>query len=194
MPERRVNARPKRKRDAAATREEILEAATRRFATQGYERAGVREIAADAGVTAALVNRYFGSKEELFAEVIRGALDMAHLLRDGRANLADHLARVVVYGGKDAPDGLLTPLLLLLHSAAEPGAIELFRRDLDHTQLRHLAEHIGGNDAAVRAAMVFAQLTGFAIMYHVLRPGALAEACGEELVALLSRSIAACTD
>jgi AcrR family transcriptional regulator len=193
MPERRVNARPKRKRDAAATREEIVEAATRRFATQGYERAGVREIAADAGVTAALVNRYFGSKEGLFAEVITRALDMAHLLREGQANLADHLARAVVYAGKDAPDGLLRPLLLLMHSAAEPGAIELFRRDLDRTQLRLLAERIGGDDAAVRAAMVLAQLTGFAIMYHVLRPGALADARGEELVALLSRSIAACT-
>ena len=75
MPERRGGARPKRKRDAAATREAILKAATLRFATQGYERAGAREIAADAGVTAALVNRYFGSKEALFAEVIKLALD-----------------------------------------------------------------------------------------------------------------------
>ena len=191
MPERRASARPKRKRDAAATREAILEAATRRFATQGYERAGVREVAADAGVTAALVNRYFGSKEGLFAEVIACALDMGHLLRDGRANLADHLARVVVYG-EDAPDGVLTPLLLLLHSAAEPRAIELFRRDLDRTQLRLLAEHIGGDDAEVRAAMVLAQLTGFAILHHVLRPEAFADAGGEELVALLSRSLAAC--
>jgi AcrR family transcriptional regulator len=191
MANRLARTRPKRKRNAAATREEILEAATRRFATQGYERAGVREIAADAGVTAALVNRYFGSKQGLFAEVITRALDMAHLLRDGRANLADHLARVVVYGGEDASGGLLTPLLLLLHSAAEPGAIELFRRDLDHTQLRLLAEHIGGNDAAVRAAMVLAQLTGFAIMYHVLRPKAFVDAPNEELVTLLSRVLAA---
>jgi AcrR family transcriptional regulator len=83
MPERRVNARPKRKRDAATTREEIVEAAIRRFATRGYERAGVYEIAADAGVAGALVNRYFGSREGLFAEVIRRALDMAHLLGRG---------------------------------------------------------------------------------------------------------------
>jgi AcrR family transcriptional regulator len=192
MPQRRASARPKRKRDAAATREAILEAATRRFAARGYERAGVREIAADAGVTAALVNRYFGSKEGLFAEAIKHALDMGNLLRDGRADLADHLARVVVDGGADTPDGVLTPLLLLLHSAAEPRAIELFRRDLDRTQLRALAEHIGGDDAAVRAAMVLAQLTGFAILRHVLRPEALADARGEDLVALLSKSLAAC--
>ena len=192
MPERRVNASPKRRRDAGATRVAILEAATRRFATQGYARAGVREIAADAGVTAALVNRYFGSKEGLFAEVIRRALAMGLPLQGQRDDLADHLARLVVYGGGDARDGVLTPLLLLLHSATAPGAVKLFRRDLDRTELPLLAERIGGDDAAVRAVMVMAQLTGFAIMYHVLRPKAFANARGEELVTLLSKALAAC--
>ena len=192
MPEHRVNASPRRRRDAAATREAILEAATGRFAAQGYERAGVREIAADAGVTAALVNRYFGSKEGLFAEVIKRALDMRHLLQGHQGDLADHLARVLVYGREDAPGGVLTPLLLLLHSAAEPGALGLFRRDLNRNVLRVLAEQIGGEDAAIRAVMVMAQLTGFAIMHQVLRPKAFADARDEELVALLSRTLAAC--
>ena len=192
MPERQKSARPKRRRNAAATREAILAAATRRFATQGYERAGAREIAADAGVTAALVNRYFGSKEGLFAEVIRRALDMRHLLQGQRGDLADHLARLMVNGRDGAPDGVLTPLLLLLHSAAEPGALKLFRRDLNRSELPFLAEQIGGDDSAVRAVMVMSQLTGFAIMYHVLRPKAFATARGEELVALLSGALAAC--
>ncbi len=192
MPERQENARPRRRRDAAATRVAILAAATRRFATQGYEGAGVREIAADAGVTAALVNRYFGSKEGLFAEVIQRALDMRHLLQGQRGDLADHLARLMVYGRDGAPDGVLTPLLLLLHSAAEPGALKLFRRDLNRSELPLLAEQIGGDDSAVRAVMVMSQLTGFAIMYHVLRPKAFAGARREELVALLSGALAAC--
>ena len=192
MPEKRGGARPRRKRDAATTRQAILDAATRRFAAQGYERAGAREIAADAGVTAALVNRYFGSKEALFAEVIKRALNIGHLLGDGNADLASHLARTMVYGENDAPEGLLTPLLLLLRSASDPGAIELFRRDLDRTQLRLLAERIGGDEAAVRAAMVLAQLIGFAVLHQVLRPEAFASARPEELVALLSKSLAAC--
>ncbi len=192
MAKRPVSASPKRRRDAAATREAILEAATRRFATQGYERAGVREIAADAGVTAALVNRYFGSKEGLFAEVIRRALDMGHLLEGRPGDLADHLARVMVYGREDSRDWGYTPLLLLLHSATVPGALKLFRRDLDRNELPILAEQIGGDDAAVRAVMVMAQLTGFAIVYRVLRPKAFADARGEELVALLSAALAAC--
>ena len=192
MAERRVKANSKRQRNAAATREAILAAATGRFATQGYGSAGVREIAADAGVTAALVNRYFGSKEGLFAEVIGRALDMGHLLEGQRGDLADHLARVMVYGREGSRDWGYTPLLLLLHSATVPGAIKLFRRDLDRSELPLLAEQIGGDDAAVRAAMVMAQLTGFAIVYHMLRPKALANARGEELVTLLSAALAAC--
>ena len=61
---------PPRPRNAAATREAILNSARAAFARAGYDGAGVREIAAGAGVTAMLVNRYFGSKEQLFAEVI----------------------------------------------------------------------------------------------------------------------------
>ena len=192
MPERRVSASPKRRRDAAATRQAILEAATRRFATEGYQRAGVREIADDAGVTAALVNRYFGSKEGLFAEVIERALRHGAPApgpagRPGRPPRPGHGVRA---GG--LRDRVHTPILLMLHSATEPHAVKLFRRDLDRTELRLLAERIGGDDAAVRAAMIVAQLTGFAIMHHVLRPNAFADAPGEKLVALLSKSLAAC--
>ena len=64
------NTIPARRRNAAATREAILISARRAFARAGYDGAGVREIAAGAGVTAMLVNRYFGSKERLFAEVL----------------------------------------------------------------------------------------------------------------------------
>jgi hypothetical protein len=56
-----------RPRNAAQTRADILSAARRRFATEGYERTTLRAIAADVGVDAALVIRYFGSKQDLFA-------------------------------------------------------------------------------------------------------------------------------
>ena len=59
-----------RPRNAAATRAAILNSARQAFARAGYDGVGVREIAEGAGVTAMLVNRYFGSKEQLFAEVV----------------------------------------------------------------------------------------------------------------------------
>jgi AcrR family transcriptional regulator len=52
-----------------ASREEILEAAERHFAERGYAAANLREIAADAGVTQAMVKYYFGSKLDMFKQV-----------------------------------------------------------------------------------------------------------------------------
>ncbi len=183
---------PKRRRDAAATRAAIFEAATRRFACQGYEHAGVREIAADAGVNAAMVNRYFGSKEKLFTEVVEHAFDIRYLVDGDLATLAERLARTMVYGREDIAVDRRIPLLLILHSATEPLAAELIRASLDRNLLRPLAECLDGPDAEVRAAMVIAQCTGFAILNRLLRPRALAEAQQEELVALLKESLAAC--
>jgi AcrR family transcriptional regulator len=192
MQQRPAKVQATRRRNAVATRSAILEAATRRFAFDGYERVGVREIAADAGVTAAMVNRYFSSKEGLFAEVIEHAFS-GHLEMDP-ATLANSLARMMVYGREDKANDHQIPLLLLLHSATEPRAAELLKASLERNMLRRLAENIGGPDADIRAAMAIAQCVGFKIMDQMLRTRALTEAQREKLVVLLSKSLAVCID
>jgi AcrR family transcriptional regulator len=192
MPQRPAQMHPKRRRDATATRSAILEAASRRFACQGYQCARVREIAADAGVDAAMVNRYFGSKEGLFAEVIERAFDIRYLIEGDRATIAERLARRMVYGQEYIAGDQRIPLLLMLRSATDPHAADLIRPCLDRNVLRPLAGILDGPDAEVRAAMVIAQCTGFAILNQMLRPQALAEAQREELVVLLKESLAAC--
>lgn len=180
----------KRRRNSNATRSAILEAATRRFACRGYKHSGVREIAADAGVTAALVNRYFGSKEGLFSEVMERAFDPGGLLEGPLPTIATSLARFLVYGNEDDPDEGKTSLLLLLRSATEPLAVELLRTNLEREYLKPLAERIGGPDAEARAGMILAQLTGFAILDQMIRPRAFADSDRERLVLLLSESLA----
>jgi AcrR family transcriptional regulator len=56
-----------RPRNASQTRADILSAARRRFGAEGYERTTLRAVAGEVGVDAALVIRYFGSKQNLFA-------------------------------------------------------------------------------------------------------------------------------
>src|SRR5260370_4279013 len=65
---------PVRRRDAGATREAILASARLAFIRWGYDGAGVREIAEGAGVTAMLVNRYFGSRKRLFSDFGAGRM------------------------------------------------------------------------------------------------------------------------
>ena len=183
----------KRRRDAEATRAAILAAATRQFACQGYERVGVREIAAEAGVTAALVNRYFGSKEGLFVQVVENTFDLRELIEGDRATLAERLARVMVYGREETPqDSPRIPVLLLMRSVTEPCTAAAIRANLERGDLRRLSEVIGGPDATLRAAMVIAQITGFVLMDQVLAPATVATAPRERVMALLTEALAAC--
>ena len=65
-----------RPRNASQTRADILSAARRRFGAEGYERTTLRAVAGDVGVDAALVIRYFGSKQDLFAAAADFSIDV----------------------------------------------------------------------------------------------------------------------
>lgn len=92
MPTPRFSERSgSRPRNAAQTRADILTAARRRFAAEGYERTTLRAIAADVGVDAALVIRYFGSKQDLFATATDFRIDLPDLSHADRDDIPDML-------------------------------------------------------------------------------------------------------
>src|SRR4051812_503240 len=68
-------ADPRRERNAAATRQRLLDAAEREFAARGFAGARLREIADGAGVQPALIHHYFADKQGLY----RAVLDRAYL-------------------------------------------------------------------------------------------------------------------
>jgi AcrR family transcriptional regulator len=75
---RRPDASPSRdglvpQRDAARTRADILEVATREFADRGYNGARVDEIATKTRTTKRMLYYYFGSKEQLYIAVLERA-------------------------------------------------------------------------------------------------------------------------
>src|SRR6201981_2909869 len=80
-----------RPRNASRTRADILAAARRRFGAEGYERTTLRAIAADVGVDAALVIRYFGSKQDLFATATEFTINLPDLTRADPDDIADML-------------------------------------------------------------------------------------------------------
>lgn len=63
-----------------ATREEILVAARKLFAANGYDRTTVRGIGAAAGVNAAMVHYFFGSKEQVFVAALKLPVNPAQML------------------------------------------------------------------------------------------------------------------
>ncbi|HVM98865.1 MAG TPA: TetR/AcrR family transcriptional regulator [Caulobacteraceae bacterium] len=55
----------------AATKAQVLAAAERLFALNGFQNVSVRDITAEAGVNLASVNYHFGSKDQLLFEIFR---------------------------------------------------------------------------------------------------------------------------
>ncbi|MBP5858579.1 TetR family transcriptional regulator [Marivibrio halodurans] len=80
-----VRAKRSGKRDSAASRERILEAATREFAEKGYDGARVDEIADASGFNKNALYHYFGSKEKLFVAVLERAYAT---IRDRQSDLS----------------------------------------------------------------------------------------------------------
>jgi AcrR family transcriptional regulator len=68
-----------RTRNASQTRADILAAARSRFASEGYDGTTLRAVAADVGVDAALLIRYFGSKRDLFAAAVDFTIELPDL-------------------------------------------------------------------------------------------------------------------
>lgn len=76
MPEMKQTARRRltRPESKARTREALLAAAQRVFAAEGYSRASLDQIAAEAGYTKGAVYAHFSSKEDLFLELLSDGL------------------------------------------------------------------------------------------------------------------------
>lgn len=166
----------RRRRNAAATRAAILDSARGAFARSGYDGAGVRDIARGAGVTAMLVNRYFGSKEKLFAEVVADIMTRPVILtentlksRSGGEAMAAALVRIT------APDAVpLDGFRILLYSASSARAADIGREQIEARYHKALAAALPGRHAAERAALLLAVVAGVQVMRQMIGLSALA--------------------
>jgi len=179
---------PARPRNAGATRRAILTSARRAFARAGYDGAGLREIAADAGVTAMMVNRYFGSKEQLFAAVIAEVMTAPIILT--RENLASSaLGEALAAGLVNQTQAGATPLdgfLIMLHSASSSRAAEIGRVQIEQQYHRQLTAALRGKLAPQRAALVLSLVAGVQVMRQMIGLSALAEAKPAALIRILA--------
>ncbi|MEV1020574.1 TetR/AcrR family transcriptional regulator [Streptomyces sp. NPDC050264] len=83
---------PAPRKGTAEKRQALLRGARTVFGREGYTRAGIDEIAAEAGVSTRTLYNHFGGKENLFREVL---MDSAAKVTGGQVELIDrHLSKV----------------------------------------------------------------------------------------------------
>jgi len=115
----------------AQRREQIIAAATKTFARNGFTATGLDDIAAEAGITRVILYRHFDSKSDLYEAVLDRFC----------AVLGDHVAEPVGGFTDASVDGLLKAAvadpsgfrLLFVHAAREPefkARADRFRDDI----------------------------------------------------------------
>lgn len=175
---------PPRSRNAAATRDAILESAIRNFARAGYDGVGVREIAGDAGVTAMLVNRYFGSKEQLFAEAVETSFAPPVFIADNPEAVArDAAMALVARSAVDADD--LAPFLIMVRSASNPRAVEIVRGAIERHVGKRLARQLPEPGRQLRSDVALSVISGVLLMRRVVETRALNGRNTDQLAELL---------
>ncbi len=83
----------RRRLDPDARRRQILSCAVRLFGERPYDGVSASDVAREAGVARGLVNHYFGTKKDLYLEVVRTLLTVPEVVVDG-APAGDLPARV----------------------------------------------------------------------------------------------------
>jgi len=139
--------RPRRKRlDAAARRETILDAAIPLFASVGYDQTRMSDVAARVGVTEPVIFQNFGTKAELFAAALdRVSRDAARYLSDlaeQRASVHDWLRHLLAADHLDHVH--TTPMFGVLFADAHRLQQEAGVGEALHRSVGYAAEVIAG--------------------------------------------------
>ena len=154
-------------RRSDATKAAILAAAREQFAAHGYQAATIRAIAAGAGIDPAMVMRYFGNKEGLFAQAAEFDLRLPDLAGVAKREIGAALVRHFL----ERWEGDET-LMALLRAAVTNESAAARLQSIFATQMAPLVVRLSGERgaaAAARAGLIATQILGLALCRYILR-------------------------
>ncbi len=148
-----------------ARRDQILAAARSLFEQGGYDAVSMSDVAEAAEVTRGLVHHYFGSKRELYLEVVRALLAEApELIGSDQASSVEEMVRrnaKAVLDYFSANRGLLlaiAPSADLARRDPEVAALADSAREVAVDQV--VSNHFGGSDAPPEVKLVIRSFLG----------------------------------
>lgn len=176
--------RPGRTAGSPHNRDAILTAAKQEFAAHGFDLATVRGVARRAKVDPALIYHYFGSKNELFSEVIRLPVGPREF------------ALQVVAGPTKSVGERLARHALELWNAHPPAWIELVHSVTSRQEavsprivLDTITKALGVPQPRLRASLVYSQIIGLALAKFAIGIEPISSVTDEELVAFYAPTL-----
>jgi AcrR family transcriptional regulator len=174
-----------RRPGAPDTRATILDAARAAFAEKGFAGTTIRAVASSAGVDAALVHHYFGTKDDLFLAAMELPVDPRQVigpaLAGGPDGAGERLLRAFLSVWDD-PE--VSPSLLgIVRSALQPGGERMLTQGFVPVVLMPVGEALGIDRPEVRMPLVISQAAGIILTRYLLRLEPIASMPADQVVA-----------
>ena len=173
-------------------RDRVLDTARAAFEARGYVRTSMKGVAAAAGVAPEVVNRYWNSKESLFAAAMRLPFDPANavpeLIAPGLDGMGERLTRATLDLLSD--DEARQDLIAMFQAGASASKAARGMQDyIERTFVDRLVRVLGVPDARLRVNLIMSYLLGVASARYVLKMEPLASMSEDEVVRLVSPTI-----
>ncbi len=184
--------RPGRPAGTSDTRDRILASARELFARNGIDRTSIRAVAAGAGVDAALVHHYFGTKQQLFAAAIHLPIDPMTVLVPMRetpvSELGLRLPSVLLpIWDSEMGAGLIATLRGLLTGAD----VSLARSFLQEIVVEEVGSRVDNppGTGRIRAQFVASQLMGVVMARYIVGIEPFASLPAEQIAATIAPNL-----
>ena len=180
-----------RRPGSPATRAAILAAAREAFAGSGFAGTTIRGIASAAGVDAALVHHYFGTKDELFLAAMELPVDprivLAPALAGGPDGAGERMLRIFLAVWDDPETRL--PLLAVARAMTDPASQRLLAEGFLPVVVLPIGKALGVDQPERRMPIVASQILGLILVRYLLEVEPLASMPAEEVVAIYAPTI-----
>ncbi|ORA76825.1 TetR family transcriptional regulator [Mycolicibacter kumamotonensis] len=184
--------RPGRPSGASGSRDRILASARELFARNGFANTSMRAVASGAGVDAALVHHYFGTKQQLFAAATELPVDPMVVLGPLRETPVDQLGRalpelLLPLWDSQSGTGLIAAMRSMLTGTEVPLARSFFR-DIVVAELSQRIDEPDGT-GVLRAEFAASQLMGIVVARYIVGLEPLASMPGEQIVDMIAPTL-----
>lgn len=169
------------------TKLRIQQAAARLFASRSFETVSTRAIAKEAGVDAALIHHYFGSKEGLFQAVLNAAIRPEQLEALVVSESPEDWGRQLVRATDKVWTSPAAPALKAVVRRVLVGHEGMLREFVTRSLLNRFLSHIEGpeTERRLRASLIGSQMSGLVIARHIVGIEPLASLSTDEVADLI---------
>lgn len=169
------------------TKLRIQQAAARLFASRSFETVSTRAIAKEAGVDAALIHHYFGSKEGLFQAVLNAAIHPEQLEALVVSESPEDWGRQLVRAADKVWTSPAAPALKAVVRRVLVGHEGMLREFVTRSLLNRFLSHIKGPEPErrLRASLIGSQMAGLVIARHIVGIEPLASLSTDEVADLI---------